>query len=177
MRLNEENFIEAGAEDIKPDYVDVVVANAVSEHNEDAGAHSDIRRLILETGAFYDSAKQNVEGVAKSALESKDKCAESADMAQQAADVAGKARDEAVSAREMAVTSALRYPYIGGDGYWWVWKADIQMFKKTEIKAQGEPGIDGYNPERGVDYWTESDKEEIKAYVNETILDSWEVPV
>lgn len=35
---------------------------------------------------------------------------------------------------------------------------------------QGNPGIDGYNPVRGTDYWTDADKAEIKAYVDEAIL-------
>ena len=32
------------------------------------------------------------------------------------------------------------------------------------------PPKDGYTPQRGVDYWTEADKAEIKAYVDEAIL-------
>lgn len=35
---------------------------------------------------------------------------------------------------------------------------------------KGEPGEDGNTPVRGVDYWTESDKAEIKSYVDEAIL-------
>lgn len=35
---------------------------------------------------------------------------------------------------------------------------------------QGEPGTDGYTPIRGTDYWTQEDKDEIKAYVEEAIL-------
>lgn len=34
----------------------------------------------------------------------------------------------------------------------------------------GERGSDGYTPQRGIDYWTEADKTEIKAYVDEAIL-------
>lgn len=34
----------------------------------------------------------------------------------------------------------------------------------------GEPGEDGYTPIRGVDYWTASDKGEIRRYVEEVIL-------
>ncbi len=33
----------------------------------------------------------------------------------------------------------------------------------------GKPGADGYTPVRGVDYWTEADKDEIKDYVDEQI--------
>lgn len=36
--------------------------------------------------------------------------------------------------------------------------------------AQGLPGKAGYSPARGVDYWTDADKDEIKAYVDEAIL-------
>ena len=34
----------------------------------------------------------------------------------------------------------------------------------------GEDGKEGYTPQKGTDYWTESDKAEIKAYVDEVIL-------
>ena len=36
----------------------------------------------------------------------------------------------------------------------------------------GEPGKDGYTPQKGVDYWTEADKEEIKADVVEELTQS-----
>lgn len=43
--------------------------------------------------------------------------------------------------------------------------------------ADGQPGADGadgYSPVRGTDYWTDADKAEIKAYVDEAILGgSW----
>lgn len=44
----------------------------------------------------------------------------------------------------------------------------------AQAKASGEfdgaKGEDGYSPVRGTDYWTEADKAEIKAYVDEAIL-------
>lgn len=42
-----------------------------------------------------------------------------------------------------------------------------------ETGPQGEPGekgTDGYSPVRGIDYWTDEDKAEIKGYVDEAIL-------
>lgn len=39
-----------------------------------------------------------------------------------------------------------------------------------ETGAAGARGADGYSPVRGVDYWTDADKAEIKAYVDEAIL-------
>ena len=36
--------------------------------------------------------------------------------------------------------------------------------------ADGQDGTDGYTPVRGTDYWTDADKAEIKAYVDEAIL-------
>lgn len=36
--------------------------------------------------------------------------------------------------------------------------------------VNGQDGQDGYTPVKGTDYWTESDKAEIKAYVDEAIL-------
>ena len=44
----------------------------------------------------------------------------------------------------------------------------------AQAKASGEfdgaDGVDGYTPVRGTDYWTDADKAEIKAYVEEAIL-------
>ena len=41
----------------------------------------------------------------------------------------------------------------------------------SQAKASGEfDGKDGYSPIRGTDYWTDTDKAEIKAYVDEAIL-------
>ena len=34
----------------------------------------------------------------------------------------------------------------------------------------GKDGQDGYTPQKGVDYWTEADKAEIKSYVDDAIL-------
>jgi hypothetical protein len=43
--------------------------------------------------------------------------------------------------------------------------------KSMKLKGDtGEKGTPGYTPERGVDYWTDEDKETIKAYVDEAIL-------
>lgn len=36
--------------------------------------------------------------------------------------------------------------------------------------APGKDGLDGYTPVRGVDYWTDADKAEIKSYVDDAIL-------
>ena len=43
-----------------------------------------------------------------------------------------------------------------------------------EPGIRGESGADGHTPERGIDYWTDADKAEIKNYVDEAILNgSW----
>lgn len=33
--------------------------------------------------------------------------------------------------------------------------------KQGDTGPQGEPGVPGYTPQRGTDYWTDADKEEI----------------
>ncbi len=40
---------------------------------------------------------------------------------------------------------------------------------KSMLGSQGPSGTPGYTPQRGVDYWTEADKQEIKSYVNGVI--------
>lgn len=42
--------------------------------------------------------------------------------------------------------------------------------EKGDKGDSGNDGEDGYTPVRGTDYWTEADKAEIKAYVDEAIL-------
>jgi hypothetical protein len=41
---------------------------------------------------------------------------------------------------------------------------------KGEQGVPGKDGVDGYTPVRGVDYWTEDDKEEIKSYIEQLII-------
>lgn len=41
---------------------------------------------------------------------------------------------------------------------------------RVEAVDRSPDGKDGYTPVRGVDYWTETDKAEIKAYVDDAIL-------
>ena len=49
--------------------------------------------------------------------------------------------------------------------------ADSPWVGIPAIKGEkGEPGEAGSSPVRGVDYWTEDDKAEIKSYVEEAIL-------
>lgn len=40
----------------------------------------------------------------------------------------------------------------------------------TDEQKESLRGADGYSPVRGIDYWTDSDKAEIKSYVDEAIL-------
>ena len=38
------------------------------------------------------------------------------------------------------------------------------------LGQKGAPGEDGYTPIKGVDYWTEEDKAEIKEYIDSVML-------
>ena len=42
--------------------------------------------------------------------------------------------------------------------------------EKGETGNMGPTGNDGYTPQKGVDYWTEADKAEIKSYVDNAII-------
>ena len=52
-------------------------------------------------------------------------------------------------------------PHIGNNGNWFI--GDVDTGKSSH-------GENGTTPERGVHYWTEEDKAEIKSYVNDAIL-------
>ena len=49
-----------------------------------------------------------------------------------------------------------------------VMKVKLTDGRETDFTVRN--GKDGATPVRGVDYWTEADKNEIKAYINEVIL-------
>ena len=53
-------------------------------------------------------------------------------------------------------------------------RIESQQYTNTALsqaKESGEfDGADGYSPIRGIDYWTDADKAEIKSYVDEAIL-------
>ena len=55
-------------------------------------------------------------------------------------------------------------PYIGSNGHWYVGPRD------TGKPSQGRAGTDGKTPIRGTDYWTDTDKDEIKKWVDDAIL-------
>ena len=62
------------------------------------------------------------------------------------------------------VLSMAKPPYIGENGNWYLWDAENKVFADGGTKAMG------YTPQKGEDYWTDADKAEIKAYVDEAIL-------
>ena len=65
----------------------------------------------------------------------------------------------------------------GGNLSWTASKTGMPAIAGANIKGpkgdagtSGEPGRDGATPQRGVDYWTDADKAEIKSYVDDAIL-------
>lgn len=59
-------------------------------------------------------------------------------------------------------------PYINNSGTWQIGDTD------TGVKAEGEPGPKGdagYTPIKGIDYFTEEEKQEFKSYVDITVGD------
>lgn len=53
-------------------------------------------------------------------------------------------------------------PTLGANGMWMLWNPDTGEYEESDIPLpEGPPGEDGHTPEKGVDYWTEADKQEI----------------
>lgn len=74
-----------------------------------------------------------------------------------------------VETRQNETNSEIRIKFANlNDDAWsdWVILPTIQ----GEQGEPGEPGSSGYTPQRGVDYWTDADKAEIKSYVDNAIL-------
>ena len=63
------------------------------------------------------------------------------------------------------------------NGTWHIWDSKVKDYVDTGLTAkgdkgdQGEKGDDGYSPQRGTDYWTEEDKEEIRNDLGEIVAD------
>lgn len=53
-------------------------------------------------------------------------------------------------------------PYIGDNGNWFLYNTEKGDYEDTGITARA---VDGYTPQKGVDYWTDADKAEIKSDV------------
>lgn len=56
------------------------------------------------------------------------------------------------------------------DGEWLIWDIVEQRYVPSGVSGKGVPGAAGHTPVKGVDYWTDADKAEIKGYVDEAIL-------
>ena len=162
MRVNEENFTTGDKEDVEPSYVEQIVGN----HNQDEGAHPDIRKQITDTQAFYQNAKDRVEGVAETAVNAQSSANKAAVNAQSSADkaaenaekseaAAGEAKNAAVvatiaqQAAETARETAVRvYPRII-DGYWHVWDWEKGDVVNSGVPATGPNGEQGEKGEPG----------------------------
>ena len=186
MRVNEENFTAGNQEDVEPSYVDQVVGN----HNANSEAHPDIRKQIAETKAFYQGAKNSVQGVAEAARAAANDAGNKALVASEASAAAISAKDEALRAEEAV---KCYYPQII-NGEWHLYSEEDGCMAPSGVMAtgpkgeqgnvgpQGEkgetglPGNDGYTPQRGTDYWTPEDKAEMVADVLAALPAAEEVP-
>ena len=168
MGFNEENFATGDMEDVEPSYVEQVLGN----HNQDEGAHPNIRKLINQTQAFYQSAKERVEGVAEAAWNSSAEAAESASYAADEAIVASEAKAEAVAAAKEAEEVVKKYCPQIISGEWFVYNEEEGRLVPSGVVAEGKGG---YTPVRGVDYWTDEDKAQIVADVLEALPSAEEV--
>ena len=59
------------------------------------------------------------------------------------------------------ILNSVKTPYIGENGNWYIWDIEKKVFVDSGYKSQGD------TPEKGVDYWTPTDKAEITEYVDE----------
>ena len=70
-----------------------------------------------------------------------------------------------VPEHDVWATIALKaVPIVGENGNWYVYDIATDSYIDSDCTAIGE---DGYTPKRGTDYWTNGDKAEIKAYIDE----------
>lgn len=77
--------------------------------------------------------------------------------------------DEVLKAAQKVEYATACLPIIGENQNWWVWDFDTEDYVDSGISAEGVDGEEGYTPVKGVDYWTEADKAEIKSYIDTEI--------
>lgn len=96
-------------------------------------------------------------------------------------DAESKLYEDMISKYDEVLTAMTKGPVIR-DNYWWTYNWDKKMYTNTGVAASGNPGpagpagekgergergetgpagVDGKTPVKGVDYWTDSDKDEI----------------
>lgn len=142
---------------------DVVIAKESADrawNSALAAAESEQRAAESEGNAFssYESAVE-YSAIARDA----------AATATQQAILAGNYADNALEATK-------KPPVIGANGTWEVWNANANQYIDTGVSATGPAGEDGYTPQKGVDYWTEADKQEIVDYVVDNVPDGSFLP-
>ena len=82
-----------------------------------------------------------------------------------------KAAVDVENSADRAERAALNPPKIQ-DGTWWLYSTDTESYENSGVSANGQPGkdgADGNTPVKGVDYFTESDKQEIAAAASELV--------
>lgn len=86
-------------------------------------------------------------------------------------------RDELKANQIISLQQTIFGTLDGGTNTWTAIMGDGRQYhfnvkngSKGATGDKGNPGLSGKTPEKGVDYWTEADKAEIKAYVEEAIL-------
>ena len=96
-------------------------------------------------------------------------------------DAESKLYEDMISQYDEVLTAMTKGPIIR-DNYWWTYNWDHKLYENTGVAASGDPGpagpagergergetgatgpagADGKTPVKGVDYWTEEDKDEI----------------
>lgn len=70
-------------------------------------------------------------------------------------------------------------PYIGDNGNWYVYDVQTKTYIDSGMPSRGEQGLqgdkgekgadgkDGYTPQKGIDYYTEADKQEMVGYLSD----------
>ncbi len=69
-------------------------------------------------------------------------------------------------------------PAVEGKSAYQIWleqgntgtEQDFLNVLKGEQGPKGEDGLDGYTPVKGVDYWNEEDKQEVKGFIDNSIM-------
>lgn len=140
-----------------------------------------------EQAQAAEASANRAEESASSAEESTSTVAEYMRRAEGAAVSSDTSAYTAVTAAEEARSYSSHSPIVGGDGCWWQWNG--MEYVTTNLPSRGEngekgdtgpqgiqgekggKGDPGHTPERGVDYYTEDDKQELLEKIDTALYD------
>lgn len=103
------------------------------------GTIADARKAAAEAKSSAAAASTDAGTASSAAARAEDSADRAADSAADAEAAEGRAKLSALQAED----AVDKFPYIGGDGYWYLWDPETGGFYKTSVRGEGRVGAQG----------------------------------